>query len=86
MWAALLPEERDAFDAAYQVALADAGETRSLKAVVATLENWRAIARQTQADPAAHRAMLQQAERTLATGEAPAGAVSLADMRALFRR
>jgi hypothetical protein len=40
------------------------------------LANWRDIARQTQADPVAHLRMLQQAERTLRTGEPPVGAQS----------
>jgi len=82
IWAALLPEERAEFDAAYKQALTEAGETRSLNAVFVALECWRRIARQTLADPAAHRAMLQQADRTLRTGEPPAGAVSLDVVRA----
>lgn len=84
--AALLPEERGDFDAAYRAALADAGEKLDLADVFETLASWRRIARQTLADPAAHRAMLQQAERGQRTGEPPAGAVSIADVRALLRR
>lgn len=84
--AALLPEERAEFDAAYKQALADAGEKLDLADVFETLAGWRRIARQTLADPAAHRAMLRQAERTLATGEPPAGAVPLADVRKLLGR
>lgn len=83
---ALLPQERGEFDAAYQQALAEAGESLSLRPISEMLACWRRIARQTVADPAGHRAMLQQAERTLATGEPPAGSVPLADVRALLRR
>jgi hypothetical protein len=83
---ALLPEERGEFDAAYKQALADAGEKLDLADVFETLASWQRIALQTRVDPDAHRAMLQQAERTLATGEPPVGAVPLADVRELLRR
>ena len=82
--AALLPEERDEFDAAYKQALADAGEKLDLADVFETLAGWRRIARHTLADPAGHRAMLQKAGRGLATSERLVGAVSLDAMRARF--
>ncbi|ASR33865.1 hypothetical protein BAY61_01400 [Prauserella marina] len=69
--AALLPEEVAAFDTACQQALRNASETLSLEALQSTLANWRRIARMTQADPAAHRRMLQQAARTRRTGQPP---------------
>jgi hypothetical protein len=80
--AALLPEEVPAFDAAYQRALREASETLSLETLQATLANWRRIARMTQADPAAHRKMLQQVERTRRTGQPPEGAVEWEQLRA----
>lgn len=79
--AALLPEEAPAFDAAYQRALREASETLSLETLQSTLANWRRIARMTQADPAAHRRMLQQAERTRRTGQPPEGAVEWEQLR-----
>ncbi|EHR52815.1 hypothetical protein SacmaDRAFT_4638 [Saccharomonospora marina XMU15] len=80
--AALLPDEVAAFDVAYQQALREAAETLSLEALQSTLANWRRIAQMTQADPAAHRRMLQQAERTRRTGEPPEGAVEWKQLRA----
>ncbi|MEU6646937.1 DUF6247 family protein [Saccharomonospora sp. NPDC046836] len=79
--AALLPEEVAAFDTAYQQSLRDASESLSLEALQATLANWRRIARMTQADPAAHRRMLQQAERTRQTGQPPENATDWQQLR-----
>lgn len=79
--AALLPEEVAAFDAAYQQALQEASKTLSLETLQSTLANWRRIARMTQTDPAAHRRMLQQAERTLRTGQPPEDAVEWTQLR-----
>ncbi|SFB48351.1 hypothetical protein SAMN05216266_113130 [Amycolatopsis marina] len=80
--AALLPEEVPSFDAAYQQALREAAETLSLEALHSTLANWRRIARMTQADPAGHRRMLQQAERTLRTGQPPENGIEWKQLRA----
>lgn len=79
--AALLPEEVGDFDAAYQQALRSASETLSLEALQATLESWRRIAQMTQADPAGHRQMLEQAKRTLRTGELPKDAMDWEQFR-----
>jgi hypothetical protein len=79
--AALLPEEVEDFDAAYQQALRLASETLSLEALQATLASWRRIARMTQADPAGHRRMLEQAKRTLRTGQLPDDAVDWEQFR-----
>lgn len=79
--AALLPEEVATFDAAYQGALREASETLSLEALQSTLASWRRIAQMTQADPGAHRRMLQQVERTRRTGEPPEGAVTWEQFR-----
>lgn len=58
--AALLPEDRTAFDDAYEHALDQAGRDYDLAALHATLENWRrqAIA---QSDPDAFRLMVRRA-------------------------
>jgi hypothetical protein len=80
--AALLPEERGDFEQAYKRALQDAGETLSLEGLHTTLANWTLIARQTLANPAAHRRMLQQAAQTLRTGEPPAGSLEWSDLKA----
>lgn len=80
--AALLPEEVGEFDLAYQAALKTAAETLSLEQLQATLENWRTIARMTQADSAGHRHLLQQAERGRRTGEPPAASRSWSSLKA----
>ena len=79
--AALLPEEVGDFEAAYQQALRLASETLSLEALHATLASWRRIAQMTQADPAGHRHMLAQAERTLRTRQLPDDAVDWEQFR-----
>ncbi|MET8995129.1 DUF6247 family protein [Amycolatopsis sp. Hca4] len=71
--AALLPEDVPRFDRDYRHALDVAREALSLTDLVETLESWRRIAWSTQADPAAHRRMVQAAEHTQRTGEPPAG-------------
>jgi hypothetical protein len=79
--AALLPEEVPAFDAAYQQTLWVASETLSLEALQTTLASWRRIARMTQTDPAGHRRMLEQAKRTMQTGQLPEDAVDWEQFR-----
>ncbi len=74
--AALLPEDVPRFDQDYRRALDVAREALSLTDLVETLESWRRIAWSTQADPAAHRRMLQAAEHAQRTGEPPAGSRS----------
>lgn len=80
--AALLPEDVPKFDEDYARALTIAKEQLSLAELIDTLESWRRIARSTQADPAAHRRMLQAAEHTLRTGEPPAGTQSWKTVKA----
>ncbi|SDM91659.1 DUF6247 family protein [Allokutzneria albata] len=83
--AALLPEEVDAFDADYRRALKTAAEALSLDELHGMLEHWHRIARMTQADPAAHRRMLQRADRTLRTGATQPGSASADQVKALIR-
>ncbi|MEU6155986.1 DUF6247 family protein [Actinosynnema sp. NPDC047251] len=68
--AALLPEERDAFDADCRHALGQAVERSSLQPVHDVLDHWRRIATVTRHDPAAHRRMLARVDQTLA-GQPP---------------
>jgi hypothetical protein len=82
---ALLPEEVADFDRAYQHALKTAADTLSLEELQSTLQYWHRIARMTQADPEAHRRMLQRAEQILRTSELPAGSVPADDVKALIR-
>jgi hypothetical protein len=67
--AALLPEEVGEFDTGWRAALARAAETLDLTEVYEVLQHWHRIALMTQADPDAHRRMLQVSQRALA-GEA----------------
>jgi Family of unknown function (DUF6247) len=83
--AALLPEEVADFERDYRHALKTAAETLSLEELRKTLEHWHRIARMTQADPTAHRRMLQRAEETLRTGEPGARTVSADQVKALIR-
>ncbi|MGH4015186.1 MAG: DUF6247 family protein [Pseudonocardiaceae bacterium] len=64
----LLPEELPQFEAEYADALREAAETYSLDKLHQTMASWRRIAWMTDADPEAHRLMLQRAEYTLRTG------------------
>ncbi len=63
--AALLPEEVGDFDSQWRAALARATETLDLTEVYEVLRQWQRIAVLTQADPEAHRRMLQVADRAL---------------------
>ncbi|WP_410613702.1 DUF6247 family protein [Amycolatopsis sp. lyj-109] len=71
--AALLPEDVPRFDQDYRRALDVAREALSLTDLVETLESWRRIAWSTEADPAAHRRMVEAAKLAQHTGEAPTG-------------
>ncbi|MGW4109724.1 DUF6247 family protein [Actinosynnema sp. NPDC004786] len=68
--AALLPEERDAFDADCRHALGHAVEHSSPQPVRDVLDHWWRIATVTRRDPAAHRRMLARVDQTL-TGQTP---------------
>jgi len=68
--AALLPEEREAFDVDCRHAMAQAVAESSLEPVREVIEHWWRIARITRHDPAAHRRMLARIDQTLTTGRA----------------
>lgn len=80
--AALLPEDLPRFDEDYRRALDVAREALSLTDLVETLESWRRIAWSTQADPTAHRRMLQAAAQARRTGEPPPGTRSWDSLQA----
>jgi hypothetical protein len=69
--AALLPEERDAFDADCRHAMGLAVAESSLEPVRDVLDHWWRIARITRHDPAAHRRMLRRVDQVLTTGQVP---------------
>ncbi|GAB3902213.1 hypothetical protein GCM10029964_092240 [Kibdelosporangium lantanae] len=71
--AALIPEEAAEFDVQWRAVMARATETMDLSEVLATLNSWRRVARQTSAvGAAAHRAMYHRAAAKLAGHEIPA--------------
>jgi hypothetical protein len=80
--AALLPEDVPRFDRDYRRALDIAREALSLTDLVETLESWRRIAWSTQADPVAHRRMVEAAEHAHRSGEAPAGSRTWSSFKA----
>jgi Family of unknown function (DUF6247) len=81
--AALAPEDIPLFDAAWQACMAQATWDLDLAAVFETLTVWRRTARTTTAlGVDGYRRMLARAERTLATGQLPAGTVPVADVQA----
>lgn len=81
----IVPEDREAFDEQYRAALT-AAETLSLDELEEFLAHWRRRA-WSQADMGHDRwrAMLARAERVLATGEAPPGTASEAEIEELLR-
>jgi hypothetical protein len=66
--AALLPEDRDRFDAEYRDALTEARESLDLAELFKMLEQWRRVAL-LQSDPADFRRVVRRAAELL-TGEA----------------
>jgi hypothetical protein len=83
---ALIDEERDEFERAYQEASAEAAQTLDLTRVFDVLRNYHRIAWLTQRQgPEAHRRMLDHVEHALRTGEAPPGSVSAERVKALLQ-
>jgi hypothetical protein len=71
--AALIPEEREQFDAEWREVMAAATESLDLTEVFATLESWRRVAWITASQGAeAHRAMYRRAAANLTGEEIPA--------------
>lgn len=80
---AIVPEDRDQFDAGYRAALHTAAETLKLDELEAFLEHWRRIAwSQHDMGHDKWRAMLAEADRRLAGGAPPPGMVSMEEMEA----
>lgn len=84
---ALIDEERDQFERAYQEAMAEATRTLDLTRVLDVLRNYHRIAWLTQQQGvAAHRQLLDQVEHTLNTGDVPAGSLSAAEVKDLIQQ
>lgn len=70
--AALIGEERVAFERDYQAAMAEASKTLDLTGVLEVLSNWRHVAWITQRHgPEAHQRMLDAAARFMAGEDVP---------------
>lgn len=81
--AAILPEERDQFDAGYRRALDTAAETLRLDELESFLAHWRRLAWcQTDAGHDTWRAMLAKAERILSTGQPEPGSRPWGEVKA----
>jgi hypothetical protein len=81
--AALVPEDAADFDRQWREALTRAIESLDLTEVSETLAPWRQVARVTSArGQDGYRQMMQQAERTLTTGERSAGNAPWATLKA----
>lgn len=78
---AILPEDRERFDASFRRALDTAARTLSLDELDACLSHWRrAAAQQVHLGRDAYRAMLAEIDRRLAGGLPPTGMVSQEEM------
>lgn len=83
---AILPEDRDQFDASYQHALNAATQTLRLDELETFLAHWRRIAwAQTAHGHDRWRALLAQADHTLRTGQPPPGTVPEEEIEELIR-
>jgi len=73
--AALLPEQTDAFEAAFDDALTTARQTLRLDELRRVLQMWRRQALMTERDPQGHRLMLAAAAEVAQTGRPRPGSV-----------
>jgi hypothetical protein len=80
--AALLPEQIDEFDAAFDSALMSARRTLHLDELRHVLLAWRRVALLTQMDPDAHRETLATIAEIQRTGVPRAGSVSWDELKA----
>ena len=69
--AALLPEDRERFDVAYEDALAQARESLDLTELLKRLEHWRRVAL-LQSNPVEYRRIVRRAAEALTGEEIPA--------------
>ena len=82
---AILPEERDQFDASFRRALDKVAQTLTLDALDSFLEHWRRVAWAQNANGHdSWRALMAEVERRLAGGAPPPGMVSEEEMDALI--
>ena len=82
--AALLPEQQDAFDAAFDVALTAARKTLQLDELQDMMRVWRRQALLTEQDPEGQRHMLAAAAEVQRTGRPRAGTVSWSELKTEF--
>ncbi|MFD9890166.1 DUF6247 family protein [Amycolatopsis sp. NPDC059027] len=74
--AALLPEQLDEFDAAFEAALVAARQTLRLDRLREVLRTWRRVALLTERDPEGYRRMLASAAEVHRTGRPRPGSVT----------
>ncbi len=83
--AALIPEDAAEFDRQWRATMAEATETLDLAGVHQTLDSWRRIAWLTTANGIdGYRQMRARIERTLNSGEMPAGSVPIERIKAMI--
>jgi hypothetical protein len=74
------------FDAEWDIVLERAKRAKDLAPIHELLNKWRQFAYAELKDPGSYFRLLATAAHTLATGEAPAGSVSGAEIKARMRR
>lgn len=80
--AALLPEQADAFEAAFDDALTTARQTLQLDELRRVLQMWRRQALMTERDPQGHRLMLAAAAEVAQTGQPRPDSVAWSKLKA----
>jgi hypothetical protein len=80
--ACLTPDVMAVFDAEWEFVLDGAKQSKDLRGVRELLAKWRAFAYQELREPGAYFRLLATAAEVQRTGRAPAGSVSVEEMRA----
>jgi Family of unknown function (DUF6247) len=80
--ACLTPDVMAVFDAEWEFVLDEAKQSKDLRGVHELLAKWRAFAYQELREPGAYFRLLATAAEVQRTGRAPAGNVSVEEMRA----
>jgi hypothetical protein len=80
--ACLTPDVMAVFDAEWEFVLDGAKQSKDLRGVRELLAKWRAFAHQELREPGAYFRLLATAAEVQRTGRAPAGSVSVEEMRA----
>ncbi|MGH3695518.1 MAG: DUF6247 family protein [Pseudonocardiaceae bacterium] len=84
--ACLTSDVAAAFDAEWEIVLDEAKQAKDLAPVHDLLHKWRHFAYAELKNPGTYFRMLATAAHTLATGKAPEGSISGAEMKALIRQ